>query len=289
MGQVEGEHGGFEWGVPQGALDEARMHAGFEHMRGVGMPQGRGGHPGFGEASPVCGFAEGPLDPGATHRGSRHGTLGVIAPGSGQEPGGVPVGFPGGAQQREGLSGQGDVAVLGALATLDLDLEALPINGRDLEEAGFMEPESQAINGGAGGLIVEGGGRLKASLDLLHTQDGGEAVGGLRTQERERGPVALEHMLREEADATVADAHGGWGEAVDVFPVQEVVLQLLFGDAVGGCVGELGQQVDFSDRGCLRPFAFAAEVESRDHVLTQGAHEISPFVRRVVDWRRKTS
>jgi hypothetical protein len=33
-------------------------------------------------------------------------------------------------------------------------------------------------------------------------------------------------------------------------------------------VVELGQQVDFSDIGCLRPFAFAAEVERRDHVLT---------------------
>jgi hypothetical protein len=51
-------------------------------------------------------------------------------------------------------------------------------------------------------------------------------------------------------------------------------------------VGELGQQVDFSDRGFLRPFAFAAEVESRNHLLTQWAHEISPFVRRVVDLRR---
>jgi hypothetical protein len=30
-------------------------------------------------------------------------------------------------------------------------------------------------------------------------------------------------------------------------------------------------------------------VESRDHLLTQRGHEISPFVRRVVCLRRKTS
>ena len=98
----------------------------------------------------------------------------MIAPGGGKEPGGVPVDCPGGAQQREGLGGQGDGAVLGARATMDIDLEALPINGRDLEEEGCMEPESQAINGGEGGLMVEGGGRLQESLDLLHTENGGE-------------------------------------------------------------------------------------------------------------------
>ena len=47
-------------------------------------------------------------------------------------------------------------------------------------------------------------------------------MGGLRAQEREGVPVALEDVLREEADATVAEAQGRWGEAVDVFAVQEV-------------------------------------------------------------------
>ena len=114
-------------------------------------------------------------------------------------------------------------------------------------------------------------------------------MSGLRTQERQRGPVTLQDVLREEAEATVAEAHGRRGQASDGFAVEEVTLQLLCGDAVGGCVGELGQQADFSDIGCWRPFAFAAEVESRDHLLTQWAHVVSPCVRRVVDWRRKTS
>jgi hypothetical protein len=201
----------------------------------------------------------------------------------------VPVGFPVAAEQREGLGGQGDIAIFGTLATMDMDLEALAINVRALEEEGVMEPEAQARNGGAVGLIVEGGGRLPESLALLHIEDGREPAGGVCTQERERGPSALEDMLIEEADATIAEAQGRGGQAVDVVAVQEIALQLLFGDAVGGCVGELGQQADCSDIGCLRPFAFAAEVERRDHVLTQWAHKISPLVRRVVDWRRKTS
>jgi hypothetical protein len=40
-------------------------------------------------------------------------------------------------------------------------------------------------------------------------------------------------MLIEEANTAVADTHGRWGEAVDVFPGQDVALKLLFRDAVG--------------------------------------------------------
>jgi len=92
-------------------------------------------------------------------------------------------------------------------------------------------------------------------------------------------PVALEDVLIEKADAAVADTHGRGGEAVDIFPVQEVVLEFLFRDAVGGFVVELSQQTDFPDIGCLSPFALATELESRNHVLTQWGHEMSPFVR----------
>ena len=199
------------------------------------------------------------------------------------------MGFPVSAEQGQCLFGQGNIPVFGALAAVDMDLEALAINVGDLQEEGFMEPQSQAIDGGKGDLVVEGGGGHQEALDLLDTEHGRETVRGLRANEREGIPIALEDVLIEEADATVADAHRRWGEAVDIFPVQEVVLEFLFRDAVGGCVEELGQQADFSDRGCLRPFAFTAEVESRDHLLTQWAHVVSPFVRRVVDVRRKTS
>src|SRR5207247_1065133 len=113
---------------------------------------------------------------------------------------------------------------------------------------------------------------------LLHTEDGGETVCSLSTNEREGVPVALEDVLKEEADATVADAQGRWGEAVDVFAVQEVMLKFLFRDAVGCFVIELSQQADFPDMGLLGTLSLATEVESRNHLLTQWGHEISPFV-----------
>ena len=104
--------------------------------------------------------------------------------------------------------------------------------------------------------------------DLLNTEDGWETVCGLSAHERQRVPGTLEDVLREEADAAVADAHGRGGEAIDVFAVQEVVLQLLFRDTIWGFVVELSQEADFTDIRCLRPFAFATKLESRNHVLT---------------------
>ena len=91
-------------------------------------------------------------------------------------------------------------------------------------------------------------------------------------------PVAREDVLGEEADAAGAEAQGSGGEAVNVFPVQAGVLQLLFGEQGGGFVGALRQQADFPDLRCLSPFALATELESGNHVLTQWGQEPSPFM-----------
>src|SRR5262249_20202973 len=132
-----------------------------------------------------------------------------------------------------------------------MDLEALAVNIGDLQVQGCMEPEAQAIDGGAGDLIMPGGRHLEDTADLFHTEDGGETVGGVCAQERQRGPVACEDVLREEAEAAGADAQRGWGEAIDIFAVQEGSLEFPFRDAVRGLVAELSQEADFTDRGCL--------------------------------------
>jgi hypothetical protein len=167
---------------------------------------------------------------------------------------------------------------LGALPTMDMALEALAINGGDLQEEGCMEPEAPALHRGAGDLVVHGGGRCEEPPHLLHTEHGGETVGGVRAEECEGVPVALEDRLRAEAHTAGAEAHGRGGEAVDVGAVQAVALQLRFSQAVGGCVGELREEADFSDRGLLGALALATAWQCSNHVLTQWGHEISPFV-----------
>jgi hypothetical protein len=39
MGEMEVDHGRFELGMAQVALDEPRIHARFKEMGGVGMPE----------------------------------------------------------------------------------------------------------------------------------------------------------------------------------------------------------------------------------------------------------
>jgi hypothetical protein len=97
VGEVEGEHGRCEWGVPQGARDESGVHPGCEPMGSLGMPQGRDSDAHCGDPGSVLRCAEGTLHPGATQREGRRRTWGVLPPGSGKEPGGVPRGFPGGS------------------------------------------------------------------------------------------------------------------------------------------------------------------------------------------------
>ena len=97
VGEVERDHGGFELGMPQGALDEARIDAGFKEMGGVRMSESMDSDTGLGEPGSLFGGAEGALDPGATHRGGCGRTLSLVAPRGGKEPGRVPRGFPGGS------------------------------------------------------------------------------------------------------------------------------------------------------------------------------------------------
>jgi hypothetical protein len=58
------------------------------------MAQSMDGDAHVGDTGSLFGFAEGTLDTGATHGGGRCGTLAMIAPGSGKEPGFVTMGFP---------------------------------------------------------------------------------------------------------------------------------------------------------------------------------------------------
>ena len=105
------------------------MHARCKPRGGVGMPQGReGARPVCVLPARLCGGAAGALDTGRAAGGQvAGGRVLVLPPGGGKEPGGVTRGFPGGAEQSQGLCGQGDVPVLWRPAPVDMDLEALAV------------------------------------------------------------------------------------------------------------------------------------------------------------------
>ena len=278
VGEGERHPGGVEPGMPEGALDEPEGHAGFKQRGGVRRSERMESQAGCGDPGALCGLPEGALDPIAAHgkRGGR--TVRVIASGGGKEPGCVPVCPPGGPHQHQGLCGEGDSAILGTLASMDMDKQTLRVNVGNVQGESFMEPESEALDRGKGDLVVQRWGGIEEAPDFLDAADSGETVCGLGAEERQGVPVTREDVLGEERDAAGAEAHGSRGEVVDVCAVQEGVLEFRFGDEVRGFIIELSEQAHLTDRGLLGAFARATELEGGNHVLAQRGHEISPFL-----------
>lgn len=95
--QVEIDHGGFEVCMAQGTLHGAEVAPRFTQRRGIGMPAGMGAAVSLTAPGALFGCAQSAWDAAAGPRGGGTGHVFVLASGSGQEPGGVAVRFPGGA------------------------------------------------------------------------------------------------------------------------------------------------------------------------------------------------
>ena len=59
--------------------------------------------------------------------------------------------------------------------------------------------------------------------------------------------------------------------------MQDVVLQLLFGDEIRGCAVELSQEPNLTDIALLSTFALATALQSGDHLLAQWCHDRPPL------------
>jgi hypothetical protein len=132
LGAMQRAHGGFEPGVSEGARHETEVDAGFEPMGGVGMTEGMQRNAEFGHSGALVSVAEGALDSVSAHGLGSGSHVFVIAPGGGEEPGGMTVCGPGASQKNQRVLRQRDGTVLGALASVDMDHHALGIDIEDL-------------------------------------------------------------------------------------------------------------------------------------------------------------
>ena len=71
-------------------------------------------------------------------------------------------------------------------AAVPMDLATLAVDGGHLQREGFVKSQSQARDGGAVRLMVQGCGRFEETPDFLRTEDGRETVCGLGANERHR-------------------------------------------------------------------------------------------------------
>lgn len=122
---------------PQVVLDHAHIDAGREPMGGIAVAQRMNADATFDDAGGTFCLLESALD-----AGDRHGLGCAQAPvvSSAQrrkEKGGIAVHEPIPAKQLKGFRGHGNIAVLGALAAMDMDHVPLAVDVGDLQGEGF--------------------------------------------------------------------------------------------------------------------------------------------------------
>jgi len=276
---MEIDHSGFQLGMAHVSLDDSQVDTGFEKMGGIGVAQGMNGDSLFVDSSRSLGTAEGALDTAFSH-----GKLSVFCACStsaqgGEEEAGVAVSDPIAAEQMEGGLGERDVAILGAFATVDMDHHAGGINIGGFEVETFVKSEAAGIDGGKIGVILEGFDLGKNRSDFFTAENGRKTSFGLGTEDAEDVPVTLEDVFVEEAYATIADAHGIGGPVSDVLPMEEIVLEFLLRDQIGGFGVELAEHADGAGVGLLSAFSFAIELKGLDRsVIPLCLHDTSPFL-----------
>jgi hypothetical protein len=125
-----------------------------------------------------------------------------------------------------------------------------------------------SVKPGLSFVVLAGGTVAIAAVFVLGAQDGEDA------------PIAFEDINIEKANAAVADAQGLGSPAVDVFALQEVLLEFGIGDEIGSFVVELTEQTDRAGVGFLSGFSFPIELQSRHHALIPIVHKYSPSKKR---------
>ena len=277
--QVEGAHGGFEVGMAPRPLQSAEGDASCAPMGGRGMTERRDADVAFEDARPLGRCAASALDAAAAQGRGRGGQVWVIASRSGKEPGGVARGLPGEAQALQGVMRQGDRAVLGALAAVDVDQVARAIDSAHLQGKRFVQAQPTAVDGGAGDTMVPGGGGMEKTVHFFQAEQSRESVCRCGSHEVEGLPVAPKDVVGEEAEATVTDTHGTGRECSESFSVKQVWLEFRCRAEGRRCAIQLREQAYLSDRGLLRTFALATELQSGNHVLAQWCHDRPPLLR----------
>jgi hypothetical protein len=130
------------------------------------------------------------------------------------------VGYPIAAEQEEGGLRERDVAIFGALAPVDMNHHSGGVDIGGFEVETFVKSQAAGVYGGEIGIVLKGLDSGQNGSDFFHAENGRKASFGLRSEDSEDMPVALEDMLVEEAYPAIANTHGIRRPVVSVFPVE---------------------------------------------------------------------
>lgn len=167
LGEVEIEHGGLQLGMAHVALDDAQVDSGFEEVGGVGMTKRVNGDSFFSDGGIKLGAAKGALDTAFGHGSLSLCGACAASTESREDKARMAVSRPIAAQQLKSGLRQRDVAILSALAAVDMDHHARAIDIGDFEMEPFVKSQAAGIDGGEVGIILEGFDVGKKASDFI--------------------------------------------------------------------------------------------------------------------------
>ena len=114
----------------------------------------------------------------------------------------------------------------------------------DLQIHGFLQPETTGVGRAQEGVVLRSLDAGKDAAHLLDTEYGGKSSFVLSSEEPRDVPISFEDVLKKEADPAVADAHRIGRPLVDVFAMEEILLELFLAHAIGSLCVEFTEHTD---------------------------------------------
>ena len=188
------------------------------------------------------------------------------------------MGFPELPQQFEGFAGQRDIAVLGALAVVDMEEHAGAVHILHPEVDTLLQTQAAGVDGGKAGAIAFKADQIENAAHFLDAEDNRQLLFPLGPDEFDRWPIAPAGVVVEELDAAQGDGDGCPGVLFDIGEVEEILAEFLLGDPVWRLVVVFGQFADGAQIGFLGFLGHAAELHVFEHALSElRCHDVPPL------------
>ena len=188
------------------------------------------------------------------------------------------MGYPITAKQLIGLLRKGNIAILGALASMNMDHHSFAVDVGDLQGECFRDPQSASIDGGKASVVLKGADTTQNAEDFSLLHDTGKSPLLLGFKIGEDVPVAFQHVDEEEFDPAVGNAQSGRRPLVHISAMKEVVFELGLADLIRGSAVEVHEQTHRAGVAFLGALAHAGKLQGSDGLLEIIFHGNSPFV-----------